>query len=376
MSRASIKILPWCPFCGQNVGKPRAPGQRKMSEFPLGKCQCGAVYSSDPTGFNVGAAMVETIVHACNDNWDMAWELIPEEDYLTDRIEKYDEMTHQVVETGNLDGRKIKGVLFFVRLHRDFVELTNQLENRKGQAGSPDSASTIPAIEPARDPKRTRKRASKTMAEEMIANHNIDGLVDLVFDDLKTIRFMQRLLYTPDEAFRWKTIDALGKVCARLSTRQPGQVSDLLHRLFAACSDSASTSWGAIETIGAIIGDRPDIFGSFTRHLLNFLGDRFSQAQVLWALGTIAQKRPDLIRSLPFYHLATFLHDPDPVSRGLTLRLLGRIKAKEFENNIETLTTEETPVIIYEEGQPTQTTISELAKDALNLIRVQTETAG
>ena len=72
MSKATLKTRPWCPFCGQDVGKPKYPDKRKLGEFALGKCECGAVYASDPSGFNIGAAIVELMVHACDDNWDMA----------------------------------------------------------------------------------------------------------------------------------------------------------------------------------------------------------------------------------------------------------------------------------------------------------------
>ena len=115
MKKQQLKTEPWCPFCGQKIGRPSDAIERKMTEFKVGRCQCGAVYTSDPTGHNVGAAMVETLVFACDNNWDFAWDLMPEDDYLTGRIEDYDEQTHQVVETRNLDGRAVRGVLYFVR---------------------------------------------------------------------------------------------------------------------------------------------------------------------------------------------------------------------------------------------------------------------
>ena len=61
-----------------------------MHEFPVGNCECGAVYTCDATGHNVGAAIVETLVYACDGNADFAWDLVPEDDYLTGRIENYD----------------------------------------------------------------------------------------------------------------------------------------------------------------------------------------------------------------------------------------------------------------------------------------------
>ena len=125
-SKAEEFLKPWCPFCGMDVGRPSEGVQRKMREFPIGTCECGAVYVSDATGHNIGAAMVECLVSACNNQWDLAWELIPEDDYLTGTLENYDEVTHQVVPKRNLDGRAVRGVLYFVRLHKEMAELVKR----------------------------------------------------------------------------------------------------------------------------------------------------------------------------------------------------------------------------------------------------------
>lgn len=366
---SDINIPPWCPFCNQTVDKPTEPPRRKLGEFPVGKCNCGAVYACDVTGWNVGAAMIEAMVYACNDDWDLAWDLDPGDDYLTDRVEPYDEITNQVVETGNIDGRKVKGVLYFVRLQGDITGLT--AKNKK--SGIPKTAPYAPAVEPERNQKRTKQRATKQVVKSLVEAEDFDALVDLVFDDTRVLRFMQRLLYTMDESLLWKTVNAFGKVGARFSTRNPGKVSDLLHRLFAACADSASSGWGNIEAIGAIIGERPDIFGSFSHHLLNFFEDASSQASTLWALGSIAKHRPDLIRKMPFYKLFILLEYANPEIRGNALRLFARIQASEARSKIETLLGDQAPITIYEDGQPMQTTIAELAQTALEQIDKQGE---
>jgi hypothetical protein len=145
-------------------------------------------------------------------------------------------------------------------------------------------------------------------------------------------------------------------------------VSDLLHLLFEACSDSASSNWGSIESIGFIIAERPDIYGSFTRHLLAFIGDPSTQVQVLWALGTIAEKRPDLIRNTSFYQLIDLLDSTVVGVKGHMLRLLGRIKAKEVADRIRMLQEDTTQLTIYENGLPFETDIGTLAKEALQLL--------
>jgi hypothetical protein len=375
----SHNVKPWCPFCGANIGRPANAVQRKMTEFPFGRCDCGAVYTSDSTGHNVGAAMVECLVTACHDDWDLAWELIPEDDYLTGRVERYDEVTHQVVQGGKLDGRTVRGVLYFVRLHRDVEEIAARFDGRQaGGTVPPESgsqAASEPLIEPRRDPKRRKKRADKQLVKELAAAGDIDALVDYCFDDRRTLRFLQRLLYEPDEAGRYWTAWVIGQVCARVSSREPGPVADLMHRLFEASSDSAATSWGMIEAIGCIIAARPDIYGSFTRHLLSYMGDESTQAQVIWALGEIARTRPDLIRKTPFYGLLPFLGHEKAEIRGLLVRLMGRIRATEAAFQVMGLQNDQNGITVYEQGRPLKTSVARLAAEAMEMIHSNRDAA-
>ena len=366
-------VKPWCPFCGMDVGRPTEAAQRKMTEFPVGRCECGAVYTCDATGHNVGSAIVECLVYACNDEWDLAWELVPEDDYLTGRVENYDDVTHQVCPKRNLDGRAVRGVLYFIRLHKDMAEIAARFEQKKKQearealaqaVGAGVSASVIPEVEPARDPKRQKKRASKPMVKKLVEAGDIDALVDLSFDDIRTLRFMQRLLYEPVAAKRYKTAWLIGQVSARLATREPGSVADMLHRLFESCSDSASMPWGMVEAIGAVVAARPDIYGAFTRHLLNFMGDAGTQEAAIWGLSEIAATRPDLIRKTPFYSIFHFLEHDNPVLRGLMARLLGRIKATEAAFQLIGLQNDQSEITIYEHGEPVVTTVAALVAEA------------
>ncbi len=372
-----VKVKPWCPFCGMDVGRPTESAQRKMTEFPVGKCECGAVYTCDATGHNVGSALVESLVYACHDEWDLAWELVPEDDYLTGRVDDYDDVTHQVCPKRNLDGRAVRGVLYFVRLHKDMAEIAARFEQKKkqeaqaaliGTLGTDASVGVISEVEPARDPKRQKKRASKSMVKKLVEAGDIDALVDLSFDDIRTLRFMQRLLYEPVAAKRYKTAWLIGQVSARLATREPGPVADMLHRLFESSTDSASMPWGMVETIGSIISARPDIYGAFTRHLLNFMGDEGTREAAIWGLGEIAATRLDLIRNTPFYSTFHFLEHDNPVVRGLMARLLGRIKATEASIQLMGLQNDLSEITIYENGEPVTTTVAALAGEAVNNI--------
>lgn len=375
MKKQKLTTAPWCPFCGQKVGRATDAIERKMQEFQVGRCQCGAVYTCDPTGHNIGSAMVETLVFACNDNWDFAWDLMPEDDYLTGRVEDYDETTHQVVNTRNIDGRPVRGVLYFVRLHTEIAEIAKRVKEKKEtlarESVTPilsDAVELLPTPEPQLDPKRIKLKATKKGVKEARDNADIDTLVMLCYDNRKTLRLLQRLLYDVDETRRWETAWVIGQVCSRVATKMPGQVSELIHRLFEACSDSAAAPWGMIETLGEVISGRPDVFGAFTRHLLNYMGDDSTQVQVVWALSKIAAKRPDLIRETPFFNLFHFLKHPNPEMRGLVVQLLGRIRAKEVSLQLMELSDDQEKLLIWENRKPVEYTIADLVTVALKQI--------
>ena len=375
MKKKTMIKRPWCPFCGQKVEPAVDLPNRKMHEFPVGRCSCGAVYSCDSTGHNIGAAIVETLVHACGDNWDLAWELMPEDDYLTGRIEDYDEQTHQVTELRHVDGRAVRGVLYFVRLHTEISELAQRMQEKQDQKAEQvkeRSGFTPPPVEPSPEPEYQRGRANKRLVKQLAEEWDEDGLVALCLDDKKTLRLMQRLLYDPDEAKRWQTSWFIGKVCARVSTRDPGQVSELVHRLFESCSDSAATPWGMIETIGSVVAQRPDIFGAFARHLLGYVSAESTRIQVIWALAEIAVNRPDLIRETPFFSMFQFLNHPDPAVRGQLARLLGRITATEATIQLMGLSQDHAELTIWEQGAPVHTSVAEQAALAIKKIQGQT----
>ncbi len=357
-------VRPWCPFCGVDVGRPRHPDERRMTEFPVGRCQCGAVYSSDVTGHNVGAAIVETLLYACGENAELAWELLPEDDYLTGRIENYDEVTHEVVAKKNVDGRAVRGVLYFVRLHTEMRDLAERVKEKKEKARG-ESGAASPPVEP-RPKAGAACKADRRTVKKLVSGRDEDSLVSLCLNDKKTLRLMQRMLYDADEERRWRTAWLIGSVCTRVSTRDPGSVSELLHRLFDACSDSAATPWGMIETIGFIISGRPDIFGAFTRYLLPHVTDDSTRNQAIWALAEIGAVRPDLVRNTPFYTLFHFLSHPDVQVRGQMARLLGNIRAREaLMQLIEKSGDTETFVFCGRNGRMNEMTVAGAVKEAV-----------
>jgi hypothetical protein len=348
---------PFCPFCGMGVERPKELSTRMPTEMPVGSCSCGAVYAYDVTGHNLGTAMIDALVFGCNGDWDLAWDLLPEEDYAEKQVENYDIESHLVVRGGVYGGRNIAGTLYFIRLHREIREVTEEGARRRLEQATPVSNRYS-------GEKRGKKTFSKRDVERLVKAYNVAPLLDLAAGDKRIIRDLQRLIYSPDRLLQWRATDALGKVSAVIARYDPGAISRLLQRMFTAVSDTAASSWGCLDAIGDIISNSPDQFGAYAPQLYQYAGDRALLPEVLRALGKIGAAKPDLIRKRAFYFIP-LLRDPDAEIRGYATVLIGNLGAEEARDDLARLTGDPTPFERYRDGDLDTTTVGQLASEAL-----------
>ena len=328
------------------------------NEMPVGRCSCGAVYACDVTGHSLGTAMLEALVFACNGDWDLAWGLLPEEDYLEGQIENYDLETHLIVHGGVYEGRRIAGSLYFIKLQKDIREVTEEgtKHQLKRATPVPRQSHTKPKI---------RKRIfSKEDVERLVMEYQAEPLLNMAEQDNRIIKDLQRLLYSVDRLLRLKTADLLGKVSAIISKKDPGKISRLLQGLFTSIIDTAASSWGSLGAIGEIISNSPDQFAGYVPQLYQFLKDRILLPEILRILGNISEKRPDLIRGKSFYFFP-LLKDNDPEIRGYAALLIGNLKTHEATDDLKALLNDPAEIEIYQAGKLEKQTIGNLASDAL-----------
>jgi hypothetical protein len=345
-----------CPFCGSMVEKPKDLSTRRGGEMPVGACSCGAVYACDETGHNLGSAMIEALVFGCDMDWDLAWGLESEEDYLQEVVENYDFHKHLIVSSGTYEGRKT-GALYFIRLHKDVQEVTADGVKEKLHKATPASSD-------ASSKSKRKKTLTKKMVETYVREYQIDPILDAAREDKKIMRYLQRLLYSGDNLFRWRAAETLGKVCAIISQKDPGIVSNLLQGLFSSLTDTAAFPMGAFESIGEIISTRPDLFGGYAPQLYQFIADETRKAQSLQALGRIAKASPDLLRKHTLYFVK-FLEDSDLSVRGYTALLMGNLGAHEAKGGLEKLVQESHEIEIFEDGDLKIKTVGQVAAEAL-----------
>jgi hypothetical protein len=294
-------------------------------------------------------------------DWDLAWNLFPGEDYLEERVEYYDYESHQVVPAGSFEGRRIRGVLCFIRLARDIRELAG-----KGLQKQLERA-TVPAPEAPRLQQPRERRISKKELETLVKEYRLEQLLDLAGQDKRILRELQRLLYSSDRLVRLRTAEILGKTCAVIARKNPGTVSDFLQKLLTAVSNPGSSSWGAIDSIGEIISSSPDLLIGYLPALFPLLEDNDFRNGALRAIGLTATVRPDLVRKTIF-RLLPFLNHSDPETRGYSAWIFGSLGVPEAKAHLERLLGDNHQLQMYRDGRLENKTVGQIAAEALEKI--------
>ncbi|MFH1488935.1 MAG: DVU0298 family protein, partial [Pseudomonadota bacterium] len=278
-------------------------------------------------------------------------------DYLEKQVKHYDLETHRVVHGGAYEGRQINGTLYFIRLHQDIREVTDDGAKRLLERATP--VTTGSSLR-----KRGRKSFSKEEIESLVESYSLEALLDLAGGDQRILRDLKRLLYTPDKLSRWRAADVMGQVSAVIAERDPGAISRLLQGLFTSLVDTAASSWGALNAIGEIIRSRPEQFAGYIPQIYKMAGDRELLPEILRALGRIGERRPEPLRKQTL-HFLPFLRDTDTEIRGYTVILLGHLGAREAIDDLKELLQDSGELDVYGEGKMERKSIGRLAEQAL-----------
>lgn len=345
--------VPTCPFCGSFIAQPTYLPVG-VSDFEAGKCECGSVYVCDVTGYNRGAAFVEALLIACGGDWDLAWELVPEEDYQEIWIENYDFSTHRVVSESFYEGRKISGVLCFIKLAKDVEELKKETKEKFFT-----KKEILPEVE--------KKKLSKVEMEKLIEELNYSELIAYSLKEPLNLNVLQRFIYHPDPVFRKKVVLALGKIAEKMVEVHPEKILDLIKRLIYASADSASSAWGALEAVGEIISTTRERFGIFVRNLLAFLDLDEWRPLVLCALLRIAQNNPQILKKENYLKLLRYLNENEGSEvKALIFLIFYHLKAKEILSYVSLVRDEEKAKVFNYETLKFETIF---LKDIVNQIK-------
>jgi hypothetical protein len=354
---ATVPEEPRCPFCYSPIEPPRELLQRKVVEFPIGACSyCGAVYAYDTTGHNMGAAFIEALLFACNEDDYLAFSLSHGTDYTDAVIGNYDIVTHTVTPDRVYHDRYVRGALVFVKLFDQFHEATKDKVKEK-----------LKYTTPIHKTKLRSDNFSKEKVRKYVSGNNLQDLIALADEDSRVINELQRMLYTPDEHARWNIIEMLGEVSRSVAEKRPDLVSKLITNLLQSAAYPGASAWGALEAIGTIISTNPRLFKDFTQPLLSFMAQQNLWREVTWAIGKIASADP-AVAKCAFRVLADFLNNPDPVLRGYAVWALGSIGFSDVTQKLKDLETDDNKLSLWRDGAMQEVTVGQLAEEAVRKI--------
>ena len=334
--KTASKYTPECPFCGKYIARP-VNVNTGLGEVLSGNCACSAVYVCDPTGHNMGEAYSEALA-LVKGNWDINL-LDSDTDYLCVDMD-YDLRSHTRIYAQGLSTSV--GKLIFVKLK---------------QAEKP---------QPVQDAKGERMKASKGGVKRLLEEGAYSEIADLAREDKGVLRWLISLSYDKEDVVSWRAMEAVGVVGRELMKDGGDVVRDTVRRMLWSMGDeSGGIGWSAAEIIGEIIRNNPDGFPDIVPILWSYREEEMFRAGTVWAMGRIAEVRPDLVRFI-VRDLPEILEDGNPAVRGYAVWTISMLEDGALAEEAKKLADDNASVAFYREGKLVKTTVGDIVKEMVS----------
>jgi len=178
-----------------------------------------------------------------------------------------------------------------------------------------------------------------------------------------------------NEKLKWGAVKAMGVVVNQLAERDLEAARVIMRRLMWNLNDeSGGIGWGSPEAMGEILATHGELAREYAHILLsyarqdgNYLEYEALQRGLLWGIGRLSEKRPELVRGAAA-SLLPYLASQDGVIRGLSARIMGLLQIKEAQPELRKLTGDESELFILLENNVTALRVKDLAEEALRSI--------
>ncbi|HEX9909888.1 MAG TPA: hypothetical protein VGA86_03305 [Desulfatiglandales bacterium] len=182
-------------------------------------------------------------------------------------------------------------------------------------------------------------------------------------------------LQSGEEKIKWGAVKAMGVVVSQLAERDLEAARVIMRRLMWNLNDeSGGIGWGSPEAMGEILATHSGLAREYAHILLsyaredgNYLEHEALQRGLLWGIGRLSEKRPELVRGAAA-SLLPYLASQDGVIRGLSARIMGLLQIKEAQLELRKLTGDESELFILLQNNLTVLRVKDLAEEALRSI--------
>jgi hypothetical protein len=211
----------------------------------------------------------------------------------------------------------------------------------------------------------------KRKLRELLTENRLDEIAEMAEGRRRVLGVLRSLTYDRDRLVGWRAVEAMGVVADRLADQDSDAVVEELRSLFWLLSEeSGGVCWHAPEAMAEIVRRRPKQFSSYisiTATLINEMADEdleHFRPGILWAIGRMGPIAVGTIDNvLPAIEAS--LDRPESQARGMAVWCLGQVGRADLLGTRADLLEDASPVVLYENGELTHTTVQELAMRAL-----------
>jgi len=175
-----------------------------------------------------------------------------------------------------------------------------------------------------------------------------------------------------NEKVKWGAVKATGQVVSRLAESDLEAARVIMRRLMWSLNDeSGGIGWGSPEAMGEILAAHSGlaqeyavILLSYAREGGNYLEHEGLQRGLMWGIGRLSEKRPELVGGATAF-LLPYLESQDEVIRGLAARIMGLLQVKEALPWLRKLTQDDSSLVTMVGNHLTPVRVKDLAQEAL-----------
>ena len=188
----------------------------------------------------------------------------------------------------------------------------------------------------------------------------------------KSINALISFLCHNDLEVRHRAGYALGHLVGQMALQEREQARIIMRRLMWMLNDeSGGIGWGVPEAMAEIMANNDRLAKEYSHMLIsyldrqgNFLEYEPLQRGLLWAVGRVAETRPELFESAAA-HLPKYLESEDATVRGLAAKAVGILEVKAAKPLLEALVGDTTKIILYKNDRLIDFSVGELARESL-----------
>jgi len=224
---------------------------------------------------------------------------------------------------------------------------------------------------------KDRGRSLKKKLFDLLSQGDLDKAL------LETGRLPPRQIINPllsfiqsgNEKVKWGAVKATGQVVSRLAESDLEAARVIMRRLMWTLNDeSGGIGWGSPEAMGEILAAHSGLAQEYALILLsyaredgNYLEHEGLQRGLMWGIGRLSEKRPELVRGSAEF-LLPYLQSQDEVIRGLAARVMGLLQAKEAVPALRELIEDKVELTLMVGNTLTTLRVKDLAEEALKSI--------